>query len=44
MSSPSVLFVLHHLLESGDVRPGRLGLMVAFGAGFSAYAALLEFV
>lgn len=43
MSSPSVLFVLKRLLE--QVRPQRkqLGLMLAFGAGFSAFAAMVEF-
>jgi predicted naringenin-chalcone synthase len=43
MSSPSVLFVLQSLLDSGRARSGELGLMLAFGAGFTAHAALVEF-
>jgi len=43
MSSPSVLFILDRVLREGRPRPGERGLMVAFGAGFSAYAALLQF-
>jgi alkylresorcinol/alkylpyrone synthase len=43
MSSPSVLFVLKRLLCQGKPQPGQKGLMLAFGAGFSAYAALVEF-
>ena len=44
MSSPSVLFVLRAMLDSGDPpRRGDLGLMLTFGAGFSAFGALVEF-
>jgi alkylresorcinol/alkylpyrone synthase len=43
MSSPSVLFVLRKILDSGLARPGQKGMLVAFGAGFSAFAALVEF-
>jgi alkylresorcinol/alkylpyrone synthase len=43
MSSPSVLFVLREILNSGLPRPGEKGVMIAFGAGFSAFAALVEF-
>ncbi len=43
MSSPSVLFVLKRLLCHGKPQPGQKGLMLSFGAGFSAYAALVEF-
>ena len=43
MSSPSVLFVLREILDSGRPRPGQKGMLLAFGAGFSAFAALLEF-
>lgn len=55
MSSPTVLFVLQDRLAAGDrasekgregaaaVRPGDLGVLASFGAGFSAHAALLEF-
>ena len=43
MSSPSVLFVLRELLDRGRPQPGQKGLLLAFGAGFSAFAALLDF-
>ncbi|MFA6930061.1 MAG: 3-oxoacyl-[acyl-carrier-protein] synthase III C-terminal domain-containing protein, partial [Lentisphaeria bacterium] len=43
MSSPSVLFVLQQLLKSEQPKTGQKGMLVAFGAGFSAFAALLEF-
>jgi predicted naringenin-chalcone synthase len=43
MSSPSVLFVLRELLDRGRPQPGQKGMLVAFGAGFSAFAALMEF-
>jgi alkylresorcinol/alkylpyrone synthase len=43
LSSPSVLFVLREILDSGRPRPGQKGMLLAFGAGFSAFAALLEF-
>ena len=42
MSSASVLFVLVETLRSHVVRPGDRLMMVSFGAGFSAFAALLE--
>jgi alkylresorcinol/alkylpyrone synthase len=42
MSSPSCLFVLKEVLKTPP-RPGDLGVLAAFGAGFSAHAALLEF-
>ncbi|OHB54371.1 MAG: hypothetical protein A2Y07_07895 [Planctomycetes bacterium GWF2_50_10] len=42
MSSPSVLFVLSELLKSAEARPGEKIVLSAFGAGFSAYAALAE--
>lgn len=38
MSSPTVLFALRRLMETGGSR-GR-GLLLAFGAGFTAFAAL----
>lgn len=38
MSSPTVLFVLDELLQSGRARGA--GLLLGFGAGFSAFAAL----
>jgi alkylresorcinol/alkylpyrone synthase len=43
MSSPSVLFVLKRAMEQGRPRPGQKGLMLSFGAGFTAHAALVEF-
>jgi alkylresorcinol/alkylpyrone synthase len=43
MSSPSVLFVLRQLLETAQTRPDQLGMLVAFGAGFSAHAVLISF-
>jgi alkylresorcinol/alkylpyrone synthase len=42
MSSPSVLFVLRQILDRGLPQPGQKGMLLAFGAGFSAFAALLE--
>ena len=42
MSSPTMLFVLKKLLESGLPRPGELGLAAAFGPGFSSELLLLE--
>jgi predicted naringenin-chalcone synthase len=43
MSSPSVLFVLREILDSGRPQPGQKGVLLAFGAGFSVFAALVEF-
>lgn len=43
MSSASVLFVLDTLLRGQSPAPGALGLMCSFGAGFSAYAGLIQF-
>ncbi|MDH3797622.1 MAG: 3-oxoacyl-ACP synthase [Desulfobacterales bacterium] len=43
MSSPSVLFVLRKILDSNRPQPGQKGMLLAFGAGFSAFAALMEF-
>ncbi len=43
MSSPSVLFVLRKILDSKRPQPGQKGMLLAFGAGFSAFAALMEF-
>ena len=43
MSSPSVMFVLEELLASGAVEEGQKGVMVSFGAGFSAFAGLVRF-
>lgn len=41
MSSPTVLFILKHLMDRG-IRPGEKILLAAYGAGMSAYACLLE--
>jgi predicted naringenin-chalcone synthase len=41
MSSPTVLFVLREILDSG-MKKGERCVMVSFGAGLSAHAALLE--
>lgn len=43
MSSPSVLFVLRDILDSAQPQPGQKGMLIAFGAGFSAFAGLMEF-
>lgn len=43
MSSPAVLFGLENILRDGRPAAGDLGVLLAFGAGFSAYAALVEF-
>jgi len=43
MSSPSVLFVLREILDRGRPQPGQKGMLLAFGAGFSAFAALMEY-
>jgi alkylresorcinol/alkylpyrone synthase len=43
MSSVTVLFVLDEILRRGSVRPGEKGLLGAFGPGFGAEFALLEF-
>ncbi|MCL6566190.1 MAG: type III polyketide synthase [Acidobacteriia bacterium] len=42
MSSPTVLFVLHEVLRSGQPRPGDYGVLLALGPGFVAEAALLQ--
>jgi alkylresorcinol/alkylpyrone synthase len=42
LSSASVLFVLADLLESGDARPGDLGLLMAMGPGFCSELVLLR--
>ena len=43
MSSVTVLFVLDEILRRGDLRAGEKGLLGAFGPGFGAEFALLEF-
>jgi len=44
MSSVTVLFVLDQILREGGVRPGERGVLAAFGPGFGAELALLEFL
>ena len=43
MSSPSVLFVLDRLMKNRPVKRGEKAVLIAFGAGFSVFATLLEF-
>jgi predicted naringenin-chalcone synthase len=43
MSSPSVLFVLNSVLASRNIQGGQYGMLVSFGAGFSVFAALIQF-
>jgi predicted naringenin-chalcone synthase len=43
MSSPSVLFVLKKVLDESNPKHGQKGLLLSFGAGFTAFAALVEF-
>jgi len=42
LSSASVLFVLRALFDSGDARPGDLGLLMAMGPGFCSELVLLK--
>jgi predicted naringenin-chalcone synthase len=44
MSSPSVLFVLDRILREARLHSGDTGLLLSFGAGFTAFAALVEFL
>jgi predicted naringenin-chalcone synthase len=44
MSSPSVMFVLDKILREARPAPGSRGLLLSFGAGFTAFAALVEFL
>ncbi len=43
MSSPSVMFVLDKVLREAAPLPGEKALLVSFGAGFTAFAGLMEF-
>lgn len=43
MSSASVLFAMRRVLDAGRPSPGEKGVLVTFGAGFSAFSALVEF-
>jgi alkylresorcinol/alkylpyrone synthase len=42
LSSASVLFVFDELLQSGEARPGELGLLLAMGPGFCSELVLLR--
>ena len=42
MSSPTVLFSLEKIIDSGLPKSGDYGMAIAFGAGFSCYAMLLR--
>lgn len=42
MSSPSVMFVLSKVLREANPQSGEKALLVSFGAGFTAFAALTE--
>lgn len=44
MSSPSVMFVLSRTLREARPQPRAKGMLIAFGAGFTAFAALVEFL
>jgi alkylresorcinol/alkylpyrone synthase len=44
MSSPSVMFVLGRVLSDARPAPGERALLISFGAGFTAFAALVEFL
>ena len=43
MSSPSVMFVLGKVLSEARPGHGEKSLLISFGAGFTAFAALIEF-
>jgi predicted naringenin-chalcone synthase len=43
MSSPSVVFVLERLLKNRRPKTGEKAVILAFGAGFSVFASLVEF-
>ncbi len=44
MSSPSVMFVLDRILREARPKPHETGLLLSFGAGFTAFAGLVEFL
>lgn len=44
MSSPSVMFVLQKVLTEAKPGQGERALLVSFGAGFTAFTALVEFL
>jgi alkylresorcinol/alkylpyrone synthase len=44
MSSPSVMFVLNKMLAEARPHQGEKALLISFGAGFTAFAAMVEFL
>ncbi len=42
LSSASVLYTINDLVESGDARPGDLGMVIGMGPGFSMELVLLQ--
>ncbi|GAA5512286.1 1,3,6,8-tetrahydroxynaphthalene synthase [Deinococcus carri] len=42
MSSPTVLFVLQHLLQQGQVQPGTNSVLLALGPGFAAEGVIIR--
>jgi predicted naringenin-chalcone synthase len=44
MSSPSVLFALRRIVDQGRPAAGDRCVLLSFGAGFSAFATLVEFL
>ena len=44
MSSPSVMFVLDKIVREGKPTRHQRGLLLSFGAGFTAFAAFVEFL
>ena len=44
MSSPSVMFVLDRIRREAQPQSGETGLLLSFGAGFTAFAAFVEFL
>jgi predicted naringenin-chalcone synthase len=43
MSSPSVMFVLERILKKAKPKRNQKCLLLSFGAGFTIFAALMEF-
>jgi predicted naringenin-chalcone synthase len=43
MSSPSVLFILREIIDIKQPKSGEKAVLLAFGAGFSVFATLIEF-
>ncbi|MFO7963922.1 MAG: 3-oxoacyl-[acyl-carrier-protein] synthase III C-terminal domain-containing protein [Desulfobacterales bacterium] len=43
MSSPTVMYVLKRMLERDSPESGQMGLILSFGAGFTAFGALVVF-